>query len=131
MLYSSQVIDLIPYRPLSNTDLMKYASIFEIPDFRGVFMRDNLPLKINLNESGIINLDTSYGKGTHWVSYRKKGTDINYFDSFGNLKPPIELQRYFNSESVKPTIRYNYFPKQKANTVNCGHLCLDFLLTKR
>lgn len=125
------MIDLIPYRPLSNTDLMKYASIFRIPDFRGVFMRDVLPLRINLNESGIVNLDTSNGTGTHWVCYMKRGTTVSYFDSYGNLKPPKELQLYFNSGSVRPIIQYNYFTKQKPNTVNCGHLCLDFLLARR
>lgn len=125
------MIDSIPNRPLTNVDLIKYAALLELPDFRGVFMRDVLPLKINWNESGIVNLDTVTGKGTHWVSYNKRGETIEYFDSFGNLTPTKELVAYFNSRSPMPTIRYNYFPKQKPNAINCGHLCLDFLSARR
>ena len=33
----------IPDKSLSNFDLMKYAEDLNIPNFRGVFMRDELP----------------------------------------------------------------------------------------
>lgn len=90
-------------------------------------MRDLLPRKIYENECGIVNLDSSRGEGTHWVCYKKKGFIVQYFDSFGNLRPPVELQRYFNSGGYYTEVSYNYFPLQKENEVNCGHLCLDFL----
>lgn len=77
-------------------------------------MRDRLPkTKPWINECGIINL------------YYKKHDYKEYFDSFGDLKPPIELITY-----LKPTIEYNYKNKQKFNTFNCGHLCLKFLFNK-
>jgi len=37
--------------------------------FRGVFTIDLLPKKVRRFENGIINLDISTGKGTHWVCY--------------------------------------------------------------
>ncbi len=46
-------------------------------------MKDQLPNKIRKNESMIINLDNSTGRGTHWVCFSKKDNVINYFDSFG------------------------------------------------
>ena len=95
----------------------------DIPYFRGVFMRNSLPPKPQLNESAIVNLDDSNRSGTHWVAYRKLCDDITYFDSFGNLKPPIEILKYFYPHSVK----YNYESYQTFNTFNCGHLCLKFL----
>lgn len=98
-----------------------------IPNFRGVFMRDSLPCKINEHESGVVNLDSTIGKGTHWVCYKKQGFNVQYYDSFGNLKPPIELQRYFDSGPYYSEVKYNYFPIQNDDEVNCGHLCLDFL----
>lgn len=89
-------------------------------------MRDRLPkTKPWINECGIINLDSDSGVGTHWVAYYKKHDYKEYFDSFGDLKPPIEFITY-----LKPTIEYNYKNKQKFNTFNCGHLCLKFLLNK-
>lgn len=94
-------------------------------------MRTNLPKIIKHNESGIVNLDSFEGKGTHWTAYVKHGSVIKYFDSFGNLKPPFELIKYFNSNSARSkrpiTILYNHDRYQKFNAVNCGHLCLKFL----
>lgn len=109
---------------------MSCVNKLRIAHFRGVFMRDLLPSKINSNECGIVNLDSILGGGTHWVCYSKRGPHVEYFDSYGNLRPPIELQRYFNSDAHGVTVKYNYFKKQKFNSVNCGHLCLDFLNTR-
>lgn len=86
-------------------------------------MRDSLPKgRPWKNESGIINLDSSNGLGTHWVAYFKKDYYIDYFDSFGNLPPPVELITYLGNN-----IHYNYIKHQDYDSVNCGHLCLRFL----
>ena len=86
-------------------------------------MRDTLPTKPWHNESGIVNLDSIDGPGTHWVAYKKRGKNVSYFDSFGNLKPPIELANYFRGS----IITYNHHGYQTFNSYNCGHLCLKFL----
>lgn len=90
-------------------------------------MRNGMPKKIRLqNEKGIINLDNSTGGGTHWTAYKKINNKITYFDSFGNLQPPVEVMQYFKSNGpVKIVYNYNRF--QKFNTFFCGHLCLMFL----
>lgn len=89
-------------------------------------MRDGLPETGPLqNECAILNLDTSDGMGTHWVAYYKKNSNIYYFDSYGNLPPPMELVNYFGSDC---TIYYNYSNFQKYGTVICGHLCIQFLM---
>lgn len=92
-------------------------------------MRDSLPLDgPRRNEVAIVNLDSIDGVGTHWVAYKKYGTLVNYYDSFGDLPPPIELIRYFQRGRVTvKSISYNYETHQKFNTVWCGHLCLKFL----
>ena len=88
-------------------------------------MRDSLPKKPLSQECGIVNLDDFNGSGTHWVAYYKKHNYKEYFDSFGDLRPPIEIVNY-----LKLPIEYNYEQKQKFNTYNCGHLCLKFLYEK-
>lgn len=96
----------------------------EIPYFRGVFMRNNLPKSGPWkNESSIINLDDKNGPGTHWVAYMKRNNEVKYFDSFGDLPPPPDLMEYLDVGRVK----YNYERYQDYNTVICGHLCLKFL----
>lgn len=87
-------------------------------------MKDSLPKNPYINESAIVNLDDTTGEGTHWVCYRKIKNDVHYYDSFGNLRPPLEVVRYFGSGV---NIKYNYERQQNFDTVICGHLCLRFL----
>lgn len=88
-------------------------------------MRNSLPNKPRRIECGVINLDDDIGPGTHWVAYNKEQNDVIYFDSYGDLKPPIELRSYLGSDC---RIFYNYKRYQSFGTFICGHLCLEFLL---
>lgn len=99
---------------------MNYST--SIPYFRGVFMRDELPKHPHKKECGIVNLDSSKNPGSHWVAYAKYNNHVEYFDSYGNLKPPKELIQYVGSEMY-----YNYENIQRDHPYNCGHLCLKFL----
>ena len=115
----------LPHRALTDADLFKYATALKIPHFRGVFMRNQLPVKgPHKNESAIVNLDDSDGPGTHWVAYKKIGNNVLYFDSFGNLCPPLDLIDYLGVGSF---IKYNHDRYQDYGSVECGHLCLKFL----
>ena len=78
---------------MSNFDLINAAKKLAIKNFRGVFMRDQLPAAPNYVETGIINLDNSTGAGTHWVAYAIDPRAIVYFDSYG-LAPPSEFNSY-------------------------------------
>lgn len=115
---------IIPNKALSNADLVEYAYCLKIPHFRGVYMIDNLPKAPWKNEAAIINLDKTTGLGTHWVCYKIINNIVYYFDSFGNLPPPHELQVYFKKASK---VFYNVNRVQEWNTDVCGHLCLEFL----
>jgi hypothetical protein len=91
-------------------------------------MRNALPISgACQRESGIVNLDDVEGPGTHWVAYAKRDNHVVYFDSFGNLRPPKELVRYFGDGVAK--IQYNRTPYQRYHQNNCGQLCLQFLRT--
>lgn len=85
-------------------------------------MRNELPIHPFKKECGIINLDKSENPGTHWVAYAKFNDYIEYFDSYGDLKPPREFVKYMGSK-----FNYNYTNFQGNNPFNCGHLCIRFL----
>lgn len=90
-------------------------------------MRDELPSTGAYDyESGVINLDTSYSTGTHFIAYKKRKKQVHVYDSYGNLKPPSSLVKYFNKR-YQCQIFFNHDRDQFA-TYNCGHLCLKFLL---
>ena len=88
----------IPDKPLSNFELGRYAKQLEIPNFRGVFMRDTLPEYLRNTECGIINFNTHDQPGCHWVGYYKQGRNRIYFDSFGQITPS-GIQRYLKTGS--------------------------------
>jgi len=118
----------MPQGATTNVQLLQLAKRMRIPYFRGVFMRNSLPIGgIYQNESGIVNLDSVEGPGTHWVAYAKRENHVIYFDSFGNLRPLNELVRYFGRNVTK--IQYNYTPVQTYDQSICGQLCVQFLRT--
>lgn len=112
-------------RPLTNHDIIKYVKVLKIPHFRGVYMRDNLPMRAKKVECWIINLDSEQSAGTYWTALAKIDDKAWYFDSFGKLLPPLEVKKYLG-DRVKIVYNYNNF--QKFDTFLCGHLCLAFLL---
>ena len=61
-------------KPLSNIELVDAVQHLKIPNFRGVCLRDTLPKRPNQKECGILNSDSSNGRGTHWVAWLKKKT---------------------------------------------------------
>ena len=87
--------------------------------FRGVFLRDALSTKTNLNECGILNLDSSSGDGTHWMMWFKKGKEKFYFYS-DEAQPSSELIAH-----LKSPIFYKSERVQENGEVFCGHLCLS------
>ena len=44
----------LPQKTMSDSDIMEYVSISSIPNFRGVMMRDELPIKPLKIECGVL-----------------------------------------------------------------------------
>ena len=65
----------LPNKPLSNLEIIDAPKRQSVNGFRGVFLRDALPTKTNLNECGILNFDSSSGDGTHCVMWFNKGRE--------------------------------------------------------
>jgi hypothetical protein len=108
-------------KPLSNFELLDAAKSLKIPNFRGVFVRDELPKNTNKKECGILNTGDSSTGGFHWICWLKDGDEKITFDSYG-LPPPTELVSYLG----KP-VKYNTERLQYGDTTFCGHLCLYIL----
>jgi len=73
----------MPVSVTTNIQLDHLARRMHVPYFKGVFMRNALPISgACRNESDIVNLDDARGPGTHWVAYAKRGDHVIYFDSF-------------------------------------------------
>lgn len=87
-------------------------------------MRDALPLKPWIKEAGILNLDDSNSPGTHWTAWCKNKNNVKYYDSHGNLSPPLDFMKYMKRAKK---IEYNSWRDQPHGSMICGHLALRFL----
>lgn len=110
-----------PNEPLSNFQIIESAKKLKTTQFRGVFVRDQLPMKPRVSECGILNTGDSSTNGFHWMCWYKSGSKKIYFDSYA-LPPPVELVKY-----MKSPVYYNSERLQYGDTVFCGHLCLYVL----
>jgi len=88
---------VLPNKPLSNFELLEAVKKLKLKNFRGAFLRDTLPKASRRSECGILNLDNSSGRGTHWTAWYRKGDKKHYFDRFG-LPPPTELDAYLRGD---------------------------------
>ena len=59
-------------------------------------MRDTLPKVPWVNESGIVNLQTSKQSSSHWMCYIKRRNYIFYFDRFGDLQATEKINKIFS-----------------------------------
>lgn len=112
---------ILPHEPLSNFQLIDAAKKLKIRNFKGVFVRDELPMRANRIECGILNTGDSNTSGFHWICWWRNGDYKICFDSYA-LPPPNELIDY-----LKSPVYYNSERIQYGNTVFCGHLCLYVL----
>ena len=105
----------------TNIELQAIVDKLGIPNFKGIFCKDELTGEPDDTECGIINLDNSDGSGTHWCSYYRKNKSNFYFSSFGD-DPPNELVNYLG----KPILTHN-FCLQSFEDTNCGEWSVLFL----
>lgn len=115
----------IKIEPLSNFDINHFGN--KIKNYRGCFMRDELPMTSWAKECGVLNLNNSTQNGSHWVAWKKiNNKEKIYFDSFGQLfdEPPKELVKYLGKDNLYCTI--NQFQHYNDPPI-CGHLCLEFI----
>ena len=116
-------------KPLSNIDLLHWVKQLGIKYFRGIYSRDNLPEKIHRLETGVINLDDSIGRGSHWCCYRNIHKQFcEYFDPFG-LIMPYEIKNYLKTSGKK--IVYSSHEIQERDSVLCSYWCLYYLLERQ
>ena len=119
---------IIFFEELNNVDNypMSNVKIDEIlqhdKNYIGTYSKDNAPILKN-NESTTINLQNSDRKGSHWVSYKRIGNKIFYFDSYGVAYiPDIIKNQYPKHKSI-----CNIYRVQSMDSNQCGRFCILFV----
>ncbi len=86
----------MPTGVTTNIQLDQLARRMHVPYFRGVFMRNALPISgVRRNESGIVNLDDARNPGTHWVAYAKSrgGSSLQIRGGHLGILPTCRIER--------------------------------------
>lgn len=116
-------------KPLTNFELDSMAKRLEIPSWKGVHSRDEIPKKLSKSlpevETYIVNIQPlNDGGGTHWVAVIKDKQQAYYYDSYGMT--PIEevLYRYRNIDLISSTFVMQDLHR---TSVYCGMISLYFL----
>ncbi|KAJ8897735.1 hypothetical protein PR048_003085 [Dryococelus australis] len=101
---NAESLESLPKRAFFDKDINVCVKKLDIPYFRGVYMRDNLPKKPNLCECMIVNLDSKQNERTPWVALIKNVNRSFYYDRFGDLHPQIEIHNYYKMDQLPDTI---------------------------
>ena len=109
-----------PNKPLNNFELEEATKKLKIKCFRGVFLLDTLPKKLNKKECGIVNFDKSGGSGTHWVAWYKNGKNKIYFDIY-IFNHQEKLLSIWEMELIIILIKYNQ--EGRYFVVICVYMC--------
>ena len=95
-------------------EILKYDK-----NYIGTFSKDNVPLLKN-NQSTIINLQDPNKLGSHWVSYKRIGNKIFYFDSYAvPFVNNIIKNQYPNHKFI-----CNIYRIQSMDSNQCGRFCI-------
>ena len=91
-------------------------------NYIGTYSKDNVPILKN-NQSTIVNLDDSLGKGSHWISYKKINDELFYFDSYGVAYIPDIIKNQY----PKHIFICNIYRIQSMDSNQCGRFCILFV----
>ena len=100
-----------------------------------MYSRNNLPNKIKKGVY-VINLDEYENTGTHWVALFVKPKYTVYFDSFGIVHIPKEINKFICSKALdfvighavgNNDIKSNIFGIQAYDSIMCGYFCIEFI----
>lgn len=97
-----------------------------VKNYKGTFMSDTLPSKIESDASYVVNLDKDINDGTHWTSiFNSPKLDyVCYFDSFGQV-PNKDTEKFLRTSGK--SIKFNTTPYQHILSNACGYFGIYFI----
>ena len=91
-------------------------------NYIGTYSKNNVPVLKN-NQLTIVNLSDSFNEGSHWLSFKKIGYKIYYFDSNGVAYIPDIIKNQY----PKHKFICNIYRIQSIDSIQCGRFCILFV----
>ena len=112
----------LPNGTMFSDEFEYYIKKLKIPNFIGVFMRNEIPSSLKVKECAVLNLEDNSKEGSHWVTWMKNEDIAFYFDSYGE-PPDTTLRLHLNGLNIKRSA----ITVQHDSSKECGALCLYVL----
>lgn len=109
-----------------SNDLYNVAKSLLGNKFSGIFTADKLPRLTKIQPYAIVNLDSSWEEGSHWIALAKSGKKIVFYDSFG--RPSKSILPLLKGGSETTIINTEDDAEQEIQETNCGQRSIAWLL---
>lgn len=121
-----KVEDKMGNKTTFSNDLYNVAKSLLGNKFQGIFTADKLPLLTKTQPYAIVNLDSSWEEGSHWIALAKSGKKVIFYDSFG--RPAKSILPLLKGEGGTTIVNTEDDAEQKIAESNCGQRSTAFLL---
>jgi len=109
-----------------SNDLHNVAKSLLGHKFQGIFTADKLPKLTKTQPYAIVNLDSSWQEGSHWIALAKSGKKVIFYDSFG--RPSKSILPLLKGGGGTTIVNTEDDAEQKIHESNCGQRSASFLL---
>jgi hypothetical protein len=109
-----------------SNDLYNVAKSLLGNKFSGIFTADKLPRLTKIQPYAIVNLDSSWEEGSHWIALAKSGKKIVFYDSFG--RPSKSILPLLKGSGETTIINTEDDAEQEIQETNCGQRSIAWLL---
>jgi len=113
---------LFPIHTLSNFDILEYAKLVNLPI--DCIPKNMVPKSIPDNTGIIVNLNDLGEKGSHWVCAIRKNNKCLYYDSFGVIHIPTELEKCLLNSVGGNNMYVSNGQNQYLVSIMCGYYCI-------
>jgi len=107
---------------LSNFTILEYAKLTHLPI--DCLPKDMMPKVIKKNTGIIANLNNLGENGSHWVCIIRKNNKILYYDPFGVIHIPKEIEKAILNSVNEKNIFVSNGQNQHLISILCGYYCL-------
>jgi len=113
---------LFPIHTLSNFDILEYAKLVNLPI--DCIPKNMVPKSIPDNTGIIVNLNDLGERGSHWVCAIRKNNKCLYYDSFGVIHIPTELEKCLLNSVGGNNMYVSNGQNQYLVSIMCGYYCI-------
>jgi len=113
---------LFPIHSLTNFEILDYAKLVGLPI--NCMAKNMTPKTIKNNTGLIVNLNDLGEKGSHWVCAVRKNNQCLYYDSYGIIHMPKQVEKCLLNSVGADNIFVSNGQNQYLVSIMCGYYCL-------